>query len=53
MEARHVLIALFVAFGIAASAAAWTTATHVNATASSGGHPAGHATLDRIARTKV
>ena len=50
MEARHVLIALLVAFGVAASAAAWTTATHVNTTASSTGHPSGHATLDR---TKV
>jgi hypothetical protein len=50
MEARHVLIALLLAFGIAASAAVWTTATHVNATASSTGHPTGHATLDR---TKV
>jgi hypothetical protein len=53
MEARHVLIALLVAFGVAASAAAWTTATHVNQTASSAGHPTGHAILDRTARTKV
>jgi predicted transglutaminase-like cysteine proteinase len=53
MEARHVLIAFLVAFGVAASAAAWTTATHVNATASSVGQPGGHATLDRSARTKV
>jgi len=53
MEARHVLIALLVAFGVAASAAAWTTATHVNATASSVDRPAGHATVVRTNRTKV
>jgi hypothetical protein len=53
MEARHVLIALLIAFGVAASAAAWTTATHVHAMNSSVGQPAGHANMDRINRTKV
>jgi uncharacterized protein YdgA (DUF945 family) len=53
MEARLVLIALLVAFGVAASAAAWTTAAHVNASVSSMGQPAGHATIYRTNRTKV
>jgi hypothetical protein len=35
MEARHVLIALLIAFGVAASAAALTTINHVNTTTSS------------------
>jgi hypothetical protein len=39
MEARHVLIALLIAFGVAASAAALTTAKHVRTTASSVSHP--------------
>ena len=34
MEARHVLIALLIAFGAAASVAAWTTIIHVSTTTS-------------------
>jgi hypothetical protein len=53
MDARHVLIALLVAFGIAASAAAWTTAAHVHAAASSAGHPTGHAILEPMTRSRA
>jgi hypothetical protein len=53
MEARHVLIGLLVAFGVAASAAVWTTATHLSATHSSVAQPGGHATMDRTNRTKA
>jgi hypothetical protein len=39
MEARHVLIALLVAFGIAAAIAAATTINHVNTATSSLSQP--------------
>jgi hypothetical protein len=42
MEARHVLIALLIAFGVAVSAAAWTTIIHVSTTTSSLSHHARH-----------
>jgi len=42
MEARHVLIALLIAFGVAASAAVWTTIIRVSTTTSSLSHHATH-----------